>query len=328
MARRQTQQQIYDALLAKYDREIADAFLAAILAARDAVDLRSLAEAIDRGDLQAAAALLRLDQAALFPLTEAVRGAFMAGGLSVASAMPVGAVFGFDGRHVRAERIVSARAGTLVQGIADDTLPMLRAVVLDGVQRGQSGAAVARDIVGRLNRATGQREGGFLGLTTQQTDAAIRARQELADLDPAYFNRQLRDRRLDPLVRRAITEGKPLSQTDIDRVTLRYRDRMAVYRGQVIARNEAHTAMAEGRHEGFAQVVDQGGQVTKRWQWNDGGQKDPREDHQAMSSAPARPYGQPFIMADGTAMQFPHDPAGGAKHSIGCRCIAVYRVVV
>jgi hypothetical protein len=25
-------------------------------------------------------------------------------------------------------------------------------------------------------------------------------------------------------------------------------------------------------------------------------------------------------------MKYPHDPAGGAAHSIGCRCVAIHRV--
>jgi hypothetical protein len=322
-----SQQRLYDQLLRRYEREVAQAFIAAIQAARGQVSVTLLASALDRGDLAEAGRLLAMNQQVLFPLTEATRSAYVAAGLAVADTAPAAMSFAFDGRHTRAEAWVSRQAGTLVQAITDDTLPMLRSVLADGLERGVSGRTVALDITGRLNRATGRREGGFLGLTSQQTEYAINARRQLQDLDAGYFTRALRDRRYDPMVRRAIRDGQPLSAADIERVTMRYRDRLADHRGRTIARNEAHTALAAGRNEGFAQVTEAGATVTVRWQWNDGGQN-PREDHQAMSTAPARPYGEPFVFPDGAAMQYPHDPAGGPEHSIGCRCIAVYRVVV
>lgn len=331
MARRQTQRSVYAQLLARFDREIAEAFVLAIAEARAAVDMAALAQAIDAGDLMRAGQLLRMDDATLFRVTEAVRGGYIAAGQSVAQVAPGGVgVFAFDGRHLRAEAWVRQHAGTLVQSIADDTLPILRSVVQDGLERGRGGAAVARDITGRLNRLTGRREGGFLGLTSQQTDAAIRARAQLTNLDKSYFTRQLRDRRYDAMVRQAIESGKPLSAADIERITMRYRDRMAKYRGEMIARNEAHTALAQGQREGWQQMIDSGKvkDVLKSWQWNAGSQKEPRQDHQAMSSMPGIPFDQPFTMADGAQMMHPHDPAGGPQHSIGCRCTVMYRPIL
>ena len=330
MARRPSQRKLYAQLLARYNREIADAFVQALAKVRGAVDMRALAAAIDAGDLMRAGQLLRMDNATLFPLTEAVRAGYIAGGQSVAQVLPGAlATFAFDGRHMRAEAWVSQHAGTLVQGIADDTLPMLRAVLQDGIERGRGGVSVARDIVGRLNRATGRREGGFLGLTSQQTDAAIRARAQLTNLDSGYFNRKLRDRRFDAMVRKAIDNDQTLSATDIDRITLRYRDRMAKYRGEMIARNEAHTALSQGQSEGWQQLIEEGKVegVLKSWVWNDAGQEG-REDHMAMSSMPAIPFDQPFTMADGAQLMHPHDPAGGPEHSIGCRCTTQYRPIL
>jgi hypothetical protein len=331
MARRPTQRDLFLTLAERYGRDIAAAWDVAIAQARGGVDMAALAAAIDAREYERALDLLRIDQAQMFALTEAMRAAYVGGGVSVAQILPgaVG-VFAFDGRHRRAEAWIAERAGTLVQAITDDTLPMLREVVRDGVERGQSGATVARSITGRMSAATGRREGGFLGLTTQQTTAAVRARAELAALDANYFTRELRDRRYDGLVRRAIADGKPLSEADIARITGRYRDRMLGYRGRMIARNEAHTALAAGQAEGMQQLIDSGRvqTVLKRWQWNRGGQKEPREEHMAMASMPAIPFDRPFTFPDGVQMQHPHDPAGGAKHSIGCRCTVFYRPVL
>jgi hypothetical protein len=102
---------------------------------------------------------------------------------------------------------------------------------------------------------------------------------------------------------------------------------MAKYRGEVIARTEAASALAQGQREGFQQAMDSGrvAGVTRRWQHNSANQNE-REDHVYMGSQPAIPLDRKFTLPDGTQMDGPHDPAGGPVHNIGCRCIAIYRV--
>ncbi|MDT8328340.1 MAG: hypothetical protein RQ750_13295, partial [Roseovarius sp.] len=159
-----TQQEVYFKLLRKHRPRIANAFRDAILAARGAVDLAALATAIDANDLVEAARLLRIDARTLFPVTDAVRAAFVDGGMSAADIVPSAAVFGFNGQQDRALAFLARQGGDLVQGITEDTLPMLRSVVSDGIQRGRSSAAVARDITGRFEAGARVRVGGFLGL--------------------------------------------------------------------------------------------------------------------------------------------------------------------
>ena len=322
------QERIYAALLAEHTKRIAEAFNRAIQAARGGVDLAALEAAINANDLVRAASLLRMDARTLFPVIDALRAAYVAGGTSAAAAITARAVFGFDGRHVRAEAWVARQSGLLVQGIADDTLTILRGVVSEGLTQGRSGAAIARDITGRAVRGAG-RSGGFLGLTTQQSEASLRAARELRELDDNYFTRALRDKRFDGTVRKAIQSGKPLSETDIKKIAGRYRDKQLAYRGKLIARNETHTALSAGRHEGFQQLVESGQveAVTKRWQHNDAGQ-DPREVHQELGRMPPQDFNAPYTGIGGVPMQYPHDPAGGASNSLHCRCIAVYRPVL
>lgn len=323
MLSQREQRAIYERLVAQYGQAIGDAFLEAIQRAASSVSLAQLEDAINRNDLRALEMLLRMEQGALFPVSEAIRSAFIGGGLSAGSISS--GQFGFDGRHYRAEAWVRENAGTLVQGIQADTQAMLRAVMENRVVTGESGAVTARAIVGTYNRATGRREGGFLGLTTQQTDAAIKARSELQNIDPAYFSRKLRDRRYDSLVRKAIESGKPLSAADIDRITMRYRDRLAKYRGEIIARTEAHKAISAGQWEGMQQAVDAGAQVTMRWVH--GFSREPRLDHLSLGQAPSRPFGTPFQMADGVTLRFPHDPMAPAHHVINCKCSLYFRVI-
>jgi hypothetical protein len=219
---------------------------------------------------------------------------------------------------------VAEKAASLIQGITAETEAMARAVLR---QAGQvPSRKLATEITGRV---VGQRRaGGFIGLTEQQADSIIRGRSALQSGDPsqmrAYLDLKLRDRRFDGAIKKAVREGRAIKGAELDRIMEAHKSKALAYRGRVIARNETHTALAAGRDETHRQMLERPdvAAVTKRWQHNLS--EHPREDHQAMDGTVIG-FGETFNFAD-AAMKHPHDPAGGAKHSIGCRCIAVYRV--
>lgn len=328
MATALQQRAIFEKLASEYGIKIAAAFLMVVSSAANGASLPSVTAAIEAGDVYAIAAMLRLDGAGLSPVSEAIRAAYMAGGASAAGMISSHAVWGFDGSNPRAEMWVKRHAGGLVQGIEADTLAMLRHVVADGVTRGVSADKVAREIVG--TKGPVNRTGGFIGLTTEQAARATRARDELEKLDGRYLQRALRDKTHDRAIRKALEDGTPLSQAKISQIVAGYRSRMLTYRGKQIARNEAHTALAAAQYEGFRQLIESGKvqTVTKRWQHNVGGQKEFRIEHVATSTAPARRFDEAFVFPDGAVMQYPHDPAGGAAHSLGCRCVVIYRPIL
>jgi hypothetical protein len=330
MAPNASQQRQIDAILRQMEPRIRDAFLAAIYRARDSIDLAALIAALEAGDIERAVRLFRLDDAALFPLEDAVRAAFVAGGQAVVAPTGLRGAWGFNGRHLRAEQWIGQHGAALVQGIRDDTMEMARKVITAGLQEGFTPQRVQRDLTGTLNRLTGQREGGFLGLTAQQADSIIAGRAKLASGEPAlmreYLDLKLRDRRNDPAIRKAIAEGRPIRGAELDRIMLAHKNKALKYRGEMIAKNEAFSAQAAGRDEAYRQMLDRPDvvDVTARWQHNLS--QEPRPDHVAMSGVTiSLRRGETFQFAD-ASMKHPHDPAGGAKHSIGCRCIAVYRV--
>ena len=316
-------------LLARLEPRIRDAFLEAIN--RDYIDRAALIEALARGDIERAAQIVRLNQQILFPLQDAIRGAFITGGQSVTLALPkaVSGQFGFDGRAWRAEQWVQREGAALVQGIEAESLDMARKVIRQGLEDGYSPPTVARQITGRM--VGGKRVGGFLGLTSQQTDSIIAGRAKLLSGDPTrmaeYLGLKLRDKRNDALIRKAMAGKVKLSVADVDRIIEGHKAKALKYRGEVIAKNEAFQAQAAGRHEGYRQMLDSGKveAVTKKWQHAT--LKEPRLDHLALDGT-VLDFDAGFVMADGAVLQFPHDPAGGARHSIGCRCTAVYRVKV
>ena len=193
---------------------------------------------------------------------------------------------------------------------------------------GRNPRDVALDITGRINRATGQREGGILGLSSTQTDATIRARQELLSGDPTqlrnYLTRARRDKRFDRQILRALKDGKPLPAGEVDRITGRYKDRLLQLRGEMIARTETLAGLNAGKEEGIRQLIDSGkvprSAVKKRWRST--GDDRTRDSHMAMNDMEAG-IDEAFVSPlTGAQMMFPHDVSRGAPASeiIGCRC--------
>lgn len=220
------------------------------------------------------------------------------------------------------------QAGNLIEGIVEDSKEAVRLALGAGQAEGQNPRATALEITGRINRATGLREGGILGLNAAQTDAVIRARAELLSGDPAqlrnYLTRARRDARFDRLVQKAIRDGKPLARADVDRITGRYKDRLLALRGEVIARNETLAGLNAGKEEGIRQLVESGkiqrSQVKKIWRAT--GDDRTRDSHLALNGVEVG-LDEPFISPlTGAQMMYPHDTSRGAPASeiIQCRC--------
>lgn len=233
----------------------------------------------------------------------------------------------FDGRNPRAERVARELSSKLVTLIVDDQREAIRAVIEAGIEAGRGPRDTALDIVGRVNRATGKREGGIVGLNAPQAKAWLKAGEELDSLDPAYFERKLRDKRFDPMVRKAIETGKPLSKADRQRVLNRYSDRLLKHRGDTIARTETIASLNAGRNEGIAQLIEAGNiteqQVVKVWDATLDSRT--RPTHAAMEGQRKR-LNEAFVSPEGYSLMHPGDSSLGApgEMTISCRCVTRY----
>ena len=324
------QQRIIRALLVKHEPLIRQAFEAAIQNARGALDFDALVVAIEAGNLDRAAQLLRLNQALLWPLEEAIRAAAYAGGASVTLPLGVSGAFSFNGRHPRAEQIIADIGARLVTEIGSPGPEVIRSVLLQGQKEGIGAQAIARRLAGTLNRRTGIREGGIMGLDGPRALRAARVREILFDPDqiadyfragkPRYTST---DRRFDAKVRKAIAEGRALPKSEIEKIVKLHDARLLKARGDAIARSEAFKAQAQGRNEAYRQMIDAGQVESVEKRWQHASAKDPRHDHLAMDGKQVG-MDEAFVMADGTRMQYPHDPSAGPQHTIGCRCSVIY----
>lgn len=323
---RDTRRAFYEAVK-KMEPEVRKAFLQAIADVRSVAQYRVVQEAIERGDVQRIVTALRLGEEFFAPLDRAIDEAFRAGATYQLGTLPKRTptsgggplIVRFQGRNPRAEAAVKRLGGTLIQEILDDQRVMIAETIQEGIAQGRGADRVARDLIGR----SGRRTGGLIGLHSRDAAAVRRARQELAEGNPAYFARTRRDRRFDATVRKAMREGRLLSQADIDKITGRYADRLLRLRAERIARTETIKAMGEGRREAIQQAIDAGhitpDQVTRSWDAT--GDALTREDHLIMHKQKVA-WGVPFIAPDGSRLMGPGDTSLGASaaQTVSCRC--------
>lgn len=338
MARKPTQAQLFAELQARYGPETANAFMAAVRDIKRAADVRRVIQALAAGDIEAAIQATNLDPAVYGPMQDAIAQAFRAGGQATAESMPVlrdetGArmVFRFDGRNLRVEELLREHSAALVTNIDDDARQGLRLAATAGMERGDNPTTTALNMVGRINRVTGQREGGIIGLTVPQVEFVENARAQLASGDPkamrAYLERGRRDKRFDRSVTKAIREGKPVPKEIADKAITAYSNQLLKLRGDTLGLNETFTALESSKREAYAQAIESGKvtaqAVTKKWRHLSS--ENPRVDHVAMAGRVV-PFDQPFVLPDGTMMQHPHDPSAPVRHVAGCKCQCDYRI--
>lgn len=332
-----TNRSAFELLLDKYDPAIRAAFLAAYDDIRSRVALKQLVERLERGDVAGAIDVLGIERASFGALELAIADAYNGGGMAFASELklrdPQGnrIAFQFGVRNLIAEARLRDHSSALVTRVTEDQIAALRIGLSEGLARGDNPTRTALDMVGRLSRASGKREGGYLGLSGPQERTQAKARSALisGDLEGmrAYLQLAHRDKRFDRAILKAIEAGKPLAQADVDRVIGRLNDRQLKYRADKLALNETFEALALARDEGMRQAIESG-KVDARFvvkKWRHSGKENARLQHVAMSGKEV-PYGQAFIMADGTAIDYPHAPGTPARHTVGCGCFHELRV--
>jgi Phage Mu protein F like protein len=324
------QQRIIRELVAKHDPLIRQAFEAAIQGARGALDFDEIVRLAEIGDWNRIEQLMRLNQAILFPLEEAIRTAIIAGGTSVTLPKGIQGSFGFNGRHPRAEQIIAETSARLVTEIGSPGVEAVRAVILQGQHEGIGAQKTARRLAGTINPRTGVRQGGIMGLDGPRAQRSARVREILNDPDQIakYFSGSKpryssTDRRYDARVRKAIAEGRALDKATIEKIAKAHDARLLKARGKAIAEHEAFTAQAQGRREAYEQLMESGKVESIDKKWNHNTAQDARPDHRALDGKTVG-FNEAFVMDDMTALQYPHDPDAPAHHTLGCRCSVIY----
>lgn len=265
--------------------------------------------------------------------------------LSLDGPEPTNIVFRFDMTNPRADLAIRTESATRITSYVEEQVAAARRVIGDGFQRGEGPQTIATDIAGRINPVSKRREGGIIGLSAPQVGYVENMRARLLSGNPdemmkvlGSFDRDgkwvegtgmtLRDRRYDRSIKKAIRDiaaGKPnpLSRERIAEMTAKYSDRLLAKRADDIARTETAQGVMAARAEATRQALSKAGladdAVTKVWR-HLGGLHHARDWHLAMNGKEVTGVDAVFFMPDGSLMKHAHDPDGGARNNVACRC--------
>lgn len=332
--RRLTARQRLEQVAAEFEPVIQAAFLSAVNNMRTEAEVSRVAEMLERGDIDGALDALHIEPSALGEFEEALRRAYIGGGSATVAGMPAlrepdgsRLVMRFDTRSPGAEAYLQDVSGQKITRITDDIRLAARQHMVAGMADGRNPRSVALDIVGRIDRVTGRRVGGILGLTSQQEGYVATARRNLlsgnAEEMAHYLSLTRRDKRFDRTVLKAIRDGATLDQATVQKITGRLADSYLLLRGETIARTEMLTALAASQREAYEQAIRTGAinrqDVRKVWRATRDSRT--RDTHRHLD-------GESVGMDErfGNGLLFPHDPAGSASEVCNCRCYCDWRI--
>jgi len=330
-----------DQLAALLIPEVQEIFLRVMQDIVDRAILNEMILAIEQNDADALFRATGFTPAALGPILDAIENAYKEGANTTVDGWPkrlrtpFGTVsFQFNMRNQKVIQDIGQSSAQLIDYLTNEAKDNLRMVMQRGYTEGQNPRATALDIVGRIDPTTKQRVGGIIGLTPNQENWVANGQKYLERLDKKYFNMQLRDKRFDKLILKAMESGKPLSKDQISKIMTAYKTRALRYRAEAIARTETIQSINRGEHMAHTQAVDEGAidisAITK--EWDDVGDDRTRLTHRVLGSKYGKGKGiglnEPFTSPSGALMMYPGDtklnaPAGEIVH---CRCKARYRI--
>ena len=306
-------------LIANAETSLRLAATNAIIAARDAPGtLEELAVLLDQGRIEEA--ILAAGLAGAIRISDAYATAYTVAGQRGTEFLEdvLEVVIGFDRVHWRAVNHMQEERLRFIREFTDGQRDAVRLAMTDGIERGLNPIAQARNFRSSV------------GLTARQQAAVINYRRLLGragEGDSEALTRQLRDRRFDPTVRRAVASREPLSQAQIDRMVERYRERYIKYRAEVIGRTEALRAVHAGNDEAYRQAIDGGVVDLSEIQrtWITARDERVRATHSA-AGGQVRGIDEPFIVG-GAQLRYPGDSRAPARETVQCRCALATRLV-
>lgn len=319
--------ELLDQAARKMEPRLARTFRDGMERLRDRINADEVARLIEQRRIDEILRLLdfRATQEAMEDFRATVSAAVLAGALVAAAAQPpVSGVGGeevrfvFNATNPRVARYAEQISSTRIREVSNNVRDVTRGIVRAGIVAGDNPRTTAIQV--REN----------IGLTARQERAVANYRRALENLDSDALERELRDRRSDRSVLRAIEQGKPLSQEQIDSLTRRYRDRYIKYRSEVIARTESIRSVNGAQHELFQSYIDEGRireEQVRRF-WHHTFDERTRPDHRLIAGMNKNGVGQneAFKTPLGPLM-FPGDPNGLAANTIQCRCAVFSRII-
>lgn len=330
-----------EALAARFEPVVRDAFLAvAEQIIRDA-DFTRLVKAIEAGNVRDVLRSIGIQAGSFNALGDAMAAAYTSSGTTAMTMMPLvrdangfKVNFHFNARNLRAERRLSSYLSGLIQDFTKEAEAATRATLAAGLKAGRNPRQVAQELIGIYDLAQRKRIGGALVLNRNQAEYVQRARAELSSGNPQelarYLTRTRRDKRFDGTVMKAMRGEIELSQVQINKLATRYAERLLITRANTIGQTEVMEALNSARLEAGYQAAEQAGVDPDRAEkvWIATTDSRVREQHLHMNGVSVVGMDTPFTMPNGTQMQYPMDSSlgAGASQTINCRCTYFVRL--
>lgn len=328
----------FDELLNTLEPKLAEAFRQSIEAIRNNVILVRVVERLERGDINGAIQALQIEPEAFAALDRSILDAYNAGGVAAVAEYPKikdpdgnRVLFSFGVRNEAGEANIRAHALALNTSLSDDAKEGARLMLSEGLAQGRNPTSTALDLVGRQNKVTLRREGGIIGLSSNQVAFVEKYRAAMlagdTDLMKAYLDLGTRDKRFDSTVKAAIASGKPLPASMVQKIIGRLSDKNLLLRGETIARTETLMALGMARDDAIRQQINSGKvaaqDVTKKWY--SAGDSRVRHTHRALNGKSVSIDGA-FQSPSGAFLRYPGDPSAPISETSGCRCYVSYDV--
>lgn len=319
----------FDQLISEWEPKLQRAFLESVYNLRDTAHVDQIIRMLENGDVNGALQAVGIDPVSFRPFDKSIANAFEAGGEATAAVVPAvrdadgfRSVFQFAVRNPEAEMWLKNYSGNLIGEIVSDQKTAVRNFLEAGLAEGANPRTTALDLVGRINKATGNREGGVIGLTSTQEGWVRNYASELTSDNPAQaLTKELRDKRFDRAVMKAADSGEPIPADLVNKMVTAYKNRALRYRAEMIARKETITSLHTAQEISMQQAIAKGAvdRSAVTYVWRTAHDKRVRDSHRAMDGQ-VKPEGQPFITGGGTHLLYPGDPSGPADEVINCRC--------
>jgi hypothetical protein len=304
-------------LLSQQESSIQQAFAEFMSGVKSPAAMREVRLLLEAGNIEGA---LRIVDSYVLRLGSAVTTAFQAAGAAegaaLASSLAPAIALTFDPTNPRAAAIMRRNRLKFIEDFTRSQREVTRQAIVDALRAGE----------GPIK--TGRAFRDSIGLTLFQRRAVDNYRRLLEQGSREALARDVRDRRFDRTVERAIDSGEPLSTQQINRMVQRYQQRFTQLRAETIARTEGLRAVSQARQEAFEQVIEQAGipedKVIRVW-------RSPLDDrtrdtHRAMNGQ-QRGLRVPFASPSGARLMFPGDPNAPAREVINCRCVLTHTII-
>ena len=327
-------EEVFATLTKQWEPKIRRAFLDAIEEISNRTTLASVQRMIEAGQIEAAIRAVGIDALDFRVLSFNMMQTFSAGGEAFSLNVPkIREPFGnslqfrFDLRNPGAEDWIKNKSLNLITEIVEDQKNTIRQHLTAGIEAGENPRDTARDLVGKINPKTGMREGGVLGLTSQQEQWQRNYSKELSSSSKSDLNnalqRGLRDKRYDGAIKKALETGESIPTATQEKMVQSYRNKSLKYRADTIARTEALAALNQSQQEAFEQAIRKGHIVRDQVRrfWITAGDERVRHLHRLMPGANPEGVGmdEPFVVPGGG---FVMNPPFGPM----CRCIVRMKI--